>query len=66
MSSYKALYGKRYRFPIGWSEHGKSGFLGTDLIHQAIQKVKVIQERLKMIQTSQKSYTYVRRMPLDF
>ncbi|KAH0689476.1 hypothetical protein KY289_016834 [Solanum tuberosum] len=37
-----------------------------DLVHQAMEKVKVIQERLKMAQSRQKSYTDVTRRPLEF
>ncbi|KAH0661922.1 hypothetical protein KY284_026853 [Solanum tuberosum] len=40
--------------------------LGPDLVHQAIEKVKVIQERLKTMQSRQKSYTDVRRRDLEF
>lgn len=38
----------------------------TDLIHQAIEKVKIIQERSKTTQILQKSYTNVRRRDLEF
>ena len=66
MSSYKALYGKRYRFSVGWFDHGESWLIGTILVNQDIEKVKVIQERLKMIKTRQKSYKNVRKIPLEF
>ena len=35
-------------------------------MHQAMEKVKVIQERLKTAQSRQKSYTDVRRIDLEF
>ncbi|WMV59308.1 hypothetical protein MTR67_052693 [Solanum verrucosum] len=41
-------------------------FKGPDLVHQAMEKVKVIQERLKTTQSRQKSYTDVRRKELEF
>ncbi|WMV33502.1 hypothetical protein MTR67_026887 [Solanum verrucosum] len=41
-------------------------FKGPDLVHQAMEKVKVIQERLKTAQSHQKSYTDVRRRELEF
>ncbi|WMV46408.1 hypothetical protein MTR67_039793 [Solanum verrucosum] len=41
-------------------------FKGPDLDRQAMEKVKVIQERLKTTQISQKSYTDVRRKELEF
>ena len=40
--------------------------IGPDLVQQAMEKVKVIQERLKMSQSHQNSYTDVRRRPLEF
>ncbi|KAH0781790.1 hypothetical protein KY290_001388 [Solanum tuberosum] len=40
--------------------------IGPDLVHQATEKVKVIQERLKMAQSRQKSYTNIRRRELEF
>ncbi|KAH0777818.1 hypothetical protein KY290_009229 [Solanum tuberosum] len=54
------------RSPIGWFEVGEAGLIGPDLVHQAMEKVKVIQERLKISQSRQKSYTYVRRRDLKF
>ncbi|KAH0784113.1 hypothetical protein KY290_003711 [Solanum tuberosum] len=66
MASYEALYGRRCRSPIGWFEVGEAGLIGPDLVHQALEKVKVIQERLKTAQSRQKSYTDVRRRALEF
>ncbi|XP_070015394.1 uncharacterized protein [Nicotiana sylvestris] len=40
--------------------------LGTDLVHQAMEKVKIIQERLKVAQSRQKSYADIRRRKLEF
>ncbi|KAH0695075.1 hypothetical protein KY285_022172 [Solanum tuberosum] len=66
MAPYEALYGRRCRSPIGWFEVGAAGLIGPDLVHQAMEKVKVIQERLKTAQSRQKSYTDVRRRWLEF
>ena len=66
IAPYKALYGRRWRSHIGWFEVGEAGWIGQNLIHHAMEKVKVIQERLKTAHHSQKSYTYVRRRPLEF
>ena len=65
MAPYEALYGKRCRSPIGWFEVDEAGLIGPDLVHQAMEKVKVIQERLKTAQSHQKSYTYIRRRDLE-
>ena len=47
MTHYAALYGRRCTYPIGWFDVGEDGFIGQDLVYQAIEKVKVIQKRLK-------------------
>ena len=47
MAPYETLYGRRCKYPIQWFEVGEAGLIGTDLIHQVMEKVKVITERLK-------------------
>ncbi|WMV25363.1 hypothetical protein MTR67_018748 [Solanum verrucosum] len=42
MALYEAVYGRRYRSPIGWFEVGEAGFIGPDLVHQTTEKVKII------------------------
>ena len=44
---YGAVYGKRSRSPIRWFEVCEAGLIGLDLVNQAMEKVEVIQERLK-------------------
>ncbi|WMV09040.1 hypothetical protein MTR67_002425 [Solanum verrucosum] len=45
---------------------GETQILGPDLVHQAIEKVKLIKERLKMDQSQQKSYANVCRRDIEF
>uniref|UniRef100_A0A1S4AHC6 Tf2-1-like SH3-like domain-containing protein n=1 Tax=Nicotiana tabacum TaxID=4097 RepID=A0A1S4AHC6_TOBAC len=66
MGPFAALYGRRCRSPIGWFEVGEVELLGPDLVHQAMEKVKIIQERLKAAQSHQKSYADIRRRKLEF
>ncbi|WMV54516.1 hypothetical protein MTR67_047901, partial [Solanum verrucosum] len=66
MAPYEGLYGRRCRSPIGWFEVGEAGLIGPNLVHQAMEKVKVIQQRLKTAHSRQKSYTDVRRRALEF
>ncbi|XP_070054114.1 uncharacterized protein [Nicotiana tomentosiformis] len=66
MAPYEALYGRRCRSPVGWFKVGETELYGPDLIHRAIEKVKVIQERLRMTQSRQKSYSDVRRRDMEF
>ena len=66
MAPFEALYGRRCRSPIGWFEVGESKLVGPDLIQEAIEKVKVIKDRLVTAQSRQKSYADQRRRPLEF
>ncbi|XP_070034953.1 uncharacterized protein [Nicotiana tomentosiformis] len=56
MAPYKALYERWYQSPIGWFEPGESRLLGTDLVRDALEKVKLIQDRIRTPQSRQKSY----------
>lgn len=40
--------------------------MGQDLVMEALEKVRMIRERLKMAQSHQKSYANVRRRDLEF
>jgi len=66
MAPYEALYGRKCRSPIGWFEKGETALFGPDLVHQAMEKVKVIQQRLETAQSRHKSYADVRRRGLEF
>ncbi|XP_070024787.1 uncharacterized protein [Nicotiana sylvestris] len=56
MAPYEALYGRRCRSLVGWFESGDATLLGIDLVQDALEKVKMIQERLRTTQSRQKSY----------
>ncbi|XP_075108878.1 uncharacterized protein LOC142180716 [Nicotiana tabacum] len=66
MAPIEALYGRKCRYPIGWFEVGEAELLGLDLVHQAMEKVKVIQERMKTARSRQKSYADVHQRELEF
>ena len=66
MAMYETLYGRICRSPKGWFEVREAGLIGPDLVHQAMKKVKVIHERLRTTQSRQKSYTNIRRSPLEY
>jgi len=46
MTPYESLYGRRCRSPIGWFGVLKAELIGPDLVNQAMEKMKIIQERL--------------------
>ncbi|XP_070041143.1 uncharacterized protein [Nicotiana tomentosiformis] len=53
---YEALCGRRCRSPVGWFDPGEAQLLGTDLVRDALEKVKMIQDQLCTTQSRQKSY----------
>ncbi|XP_049357897.1 uncharacterized protein LOC125822529 [Solanum verrucosum] len=66
MAPYETFYGRKCRSLIGWFEAGKTALFGPDLVHQAMEKVKVIQQRLATAQSRHKSYADNRRRGLEF
>ena len=66
MAPYEALYGRRCRSPIGWSEVGEAALIGSNSVLYAMEKVKLIRDRLKTTQSRQKSYADLRRRELEF
>lgn len=47
MSPFEALYGRRCRTPLYWSEVGERQFFGPFLIKEAEEHVELIRKRLK-------------------
>ncbi|XP_070008484.1 uncharacterized protein [Nicotiana sylvestris] len=66
ITPFEALYGRRYRSPIGLFKVVEVELIGPDLVHQAMEKVKMIKEMLKTAQSHQKSYSDVLRRDLEF
>jgi hypothetical protein len=66
MAPFEALYGRRCRTPLSWSQTGKRKIFGPDLVNEAEEKVRIIQTNLKAAQSRQKSYADIRRRPLQF
>ena len=51
MAPFEALYGRKCRSPIGWFEVGETAASGPDSVFEAMEKVKLIRERLKTMQS---------------
>ncbi|XP_047269389.1 uncharacterized protein LOC124899222 [Capsicum annuum] len=66
MAPFEPLYGRRYRSPIGWYKEGEMQIFGPDLVHQVMEDVKIIRERLNIAQSRHKSYANVRKRDLKF
>jgi hypothetical protein len=66
MAPFEALYGRRCRTPLSWSQTGERKIFGPDLVTEAEENMKTIQNNLKAAQSQQKSYADIRRRPLQF
>ena len=66
MAPYETLYGRRCKSPIGWFQVGEAGGIVPHLIYKPMEKVKLIQERLKTTLSSETSYIHVWRRELEF
>ncbi|XP_058002245.1 uncharacterized protein LOC131179418 [Hevea brasiliensis] len=66
MAPYKALYGRRCRSPLCWTEVGETKMHDLDLVQYTSKIVPRIRERLKTAFSRQKSYADPRRRDVDF
>nr|XP_029154554.1 uncharacterized protein LOC114927773 [Arachis hypogaea] len=46
MAPFEALYGRRCRSPVRWFKVGEVKLLGPNLVQDAVEKVRIIRERL--------------------
>ncbi|GJS03034.1 putative reverse transcriptase domain-containing protein [Tanacetum coccineum] len=65
-SPYEALYGRKYRSPICWSEVGDSQLTSPELIRDTTKKIVQIKNHLLGARSRQKSYVDKRLKPLEF
>jgi hypothetical protein len=66
MAPFEALYGRRCRTQLNWSQAGEKEIFGPDLVLEAEEKVRVIKKNLEAAQARLKSYHDKRRKPLQF
>nr|XP_027090339.1 uncharacterized protein LOC113711372 [Coffea arabica] len=69
MAPYEAFYGRKCRSPIFWDEVGERKVLDATAvpwIEEAMEKVKIIRQRILTAQSQQKSYADHRRKDLEF
>ncbi|WMV50286.1 hypothetical protein MTR67_043671 [Solanum verrucosum] len=63
---FKAFYDRRCRSRIALFEDGEAALIGLKLVHEAIEKIWTIRERLSTTQSWKKSYADVRMSDLEF
>ena len=66
MAPYEALYGRKCRTPLCWTELSEKKVIGPDLIQETEEKVKMIRERLKVATDRQKSYADMKRKDIRY
>ncbi|GJW65632.1 hypothetical protein Tco_0117516 [Tanacetum coccineum] len=62
----EALYGRKCRSLVIWTEVGESQLIGPEIVQETTEKIVQIKERLKTARSRQKSYADKRRKPLEF
>ncbi|GKC17485.1 putative reverse transcriptase domain-containing protein [Tanacetum coccineum] len=65
-AAFEALYGRKCRSLVIWTEVGESQLIGPEIMQETTEKIVQIKERLKMARSRQKSYSDKRRKPLEF
>nr|GEY38985.1 retrotransposon protein, putative, Ty3-gypsy subclass [Tanacetum cinerariifolium] len=58
---FKALYGRKCRSPVCWSEVGESQLTGPELVRETTKKIVQIKNRLLTAGSRQKSYADLKR-----
>ncbi|GKE61461.1 hypothetical protein Tco_1511828, partial [Tanacetum coccineum] len=63
---FEALYGQKCQSPVCWAKVGDVQLTGPEIIHETIEKIVQIRQRLQAARGRQRSYANVRRKPLEF
>nr|GFB49919.1 putative reverse transcriptase domain-containing protein [Tanacetum cinerariifolium] len=63
---FEALYERKCRSPVCWSEVGEAQLTGPELIRETTEMIVQIKNRLLVARSRQKGYADVRRKPLEF
>ena len=66
MAPCEALYGKKCRTPLCWTELNEKKVIDPDSIQETEEKVKMIRERLKVANDRQKSYADMKRKDIHY
>ncbi|KAD4385762.1 hypothetical protein E3N88_25931 [Mikania micrantha] len=66
MAPFEALYGRKCRSSICWTEVGESQITGPKIIQETTDKIRRIRDNLLAARSRQKSYADKRRKPLEF
>ncbi|GJS81002.1 putative reverse transcriptase domain-containing protein [Tanacetum coccineum] len=63
---FEALYGRKCRSPVCWTEVGEAQILGPELIQETTEKIIQIKQRMQAARDRQKSYADLNLKPMEF
>ncbi|GKE44831.1 putative reverse transcriptase domain-containing protein [Tanacetum coccineum] len=63
---FEALYGRKCRSPVCWTEVGEAQILGPELIQETTEKIIQIKQRMQAARDRQKSYADLKHKPMEF
>ena len=66
IAPYEALYGRRYRTLVCWTELNEHKVISPNIVKDTIENVQVIRQRLKAANDRQKSYADVKRRDIEY
>ena len=66
MAPYKALYGRRCRTPVCWTELNEYKMIGPYIVKDTEGEVQVIRKRLKAANDLQKSYANLKLRDIEY
>nr|GFA79356.1 putative reverse transcriptase domain-containing protein [Tanacetum cinerariifolium] len=65
-ASFKALYGRKCRSPICWTEVREVPILSPEVIQETTEQIIQIKQRMQAARDRQKSYADLKRKPIEF
>ncbi|GJR02147.1 putative reverse transcriptase domain-containing protein [Tanacetum coccineum] len=63
---FEALYGRKCRSPVCWTEVGEAQILGPELIQETTERIVQIKQRMQAAHDRQKSYANLKHKPMEF
>nr|GFC24669.1 hypothetical protein [Tanacetum cinerariifolium] len=63
---FEALYSRKCRSPVYWTEVGGAQILSPELIQETIEKIVQIKQGMQAARDRQKSYADLKRKPMEF
>nr|GEX31153.1 putative reverse transcriptase domain, ribonuclease H-like domain, aspartic peptidase domain protein [Tanacetum cinerariifolium] len=63
---FEVLYGRKCRSPVCWTEVEEAQILDPELMQETTEKIVQIKQRMQAARDRQKSYTNLKRKPMEF